>query len=96
MRKKSFSLWAFVIAALILVFFSVQNAQEVGFRFFVWKAHLSLSVLLIVAFLLGLVVGAVFSFRSSKEDKKKKKELETPKPKEEKGINEPFGTPGKE
>lgn len=79
MQKKSFSLWGFVIAALILVFFSVQNAQEVSFRFFVWRTHLSLSVLLIVAFLLGLVAGAIFSFRSSKEKKEKDKEKELKK-----------------
>jgi uncharacterized integral membrane protein len=79
MQRKSFSLWGFVIAALILVFFSVQNAQEVSFRFFVWRSHLSLSVLLIVAFLLGLVAGAVFSFRSSKAKKEKSNEKELKK-----------------
>jgi uncharacterized integral membrane protein len=79
MQKKSFSLWGFVIAALILVFFSVQNAQEVSFRFFVWRTHLSLSVLLIVAFLLGLVAGAIFSFRSSKAKKEKLNEKELKK-----------------
>jgi uncharacterized integral membrane protein len=70
-RKQAFSFWGFVIAVLILVFFSVQNAQEVGFRFFVWKTRLPLSVLLIVAFLLGLITGTVFSFRRSRSDQKK-------------------------
>ncbi len=79
MQKKSFSLWGFVIAALILVFFSVQNAQEVSFRFFVWRTYLSLSVLLIVAFLLGLVAGTIFSFRSSKEKKENQSEKELKK-----------------
>ncbi len=76
MNNKSFSLWGFIVSALILVFFAVQNAQEVSFRFFVWRSHLSLSVLLIVAFLLGLIAGAIFSFRSSKEKKEKHKEKE--------------------
>ena len=74
MRKQSFSLWGFVIAALILVFFSVQNAGEVAFKFFIWDPYLPLSVLLIVAFLLGLIVGVIFSFRSSGKKKEKIKE----------------------
>jgi uncharacterized integral membrane protein len=81
MRKQSFSLWGFVIAALILVFFSVQNAGEVAFKFFIWEPYLPLSVLLIVAFLLGLIVGMIFSFRSSgkKKEKSKEKPIEPPK-----------------
>lgn len=61
------ALWIFILAILILVIFSVQNAQEVGFKFFVWKTHLSLSILLIVAFLIGVIVGAFFSFRQQKK-----------------------------
>ncbi|WP_462318054.1 LapA family protein [Marinilabilia sp.] len=72
-RNQTFSFWGFIITALILVFFSVQNAQEVGFRFFIWKSYLPLSVLLIVAFLLGLIVGAIFLFRSNRREKKAEK-----------------------
>ncbi len=70
--RKSFSLWMFIISALILVIFSVQNANEVTFNFFVWKTHLSLSILLIVAFLVGLIVGAIFSFRGKSKSKPQK------------------------
>lgn len=72
-RNQTFSFWGFIIAALILVFFSVQNAREVGFRFFIWKTYLPLSVLLIVAFLLGLIFGAIFLFRSNRQSRKKDK-----------------------
>jgi uncharacterized integral membrane protein len=65
-RNQSVSFWGFIVSALIVVIFAVQNAQEVGFKFFIWRTHLSLSVLLIVAFLLGLIVGAIFSFRQSR------------------------------
>ncbi|PWD98076.1 LapA family protein [Marinilabilia rubra] len=78
-RNQTFSFWGFIIAALILVFFSVQNAQEVGFRFFIWKTYLPLSVLLIVAFLLGLIVGAVFLFRSNRSTRKENKRKEQEK-----------------
>jgi uncharacterized integral membrane protein len=85
MRKQSFSLWGFIFAALILVLFSVQNAGEVSFKFFIWEPYLPLSVLLIVAFLLGLIVGAIFSFRSSSAQKKEKHK----EPTIEKQIKEP-------
>jgi len=65
-RSQTFSFWGFIISALVLVIFAVQNAQEVGFKFFVWRTHLSLSVLLIVAFLLGIIAGAVFAFRKNR------------------------------
>ncbi|MFO7999672.1 MAG: LapA family protein [Marinilabilia sp.] len=67
-RNQPFSLWIFIIAALILVIFSVQNAQEVRFEFILWRTHLSLSVLLIVAFLIGLIAGAFFSFRRNRKE----------------------------
>lgn len=71
MKKQPFALWTFVLTALVLVIFSVQNAQEVRFKFFVWETHLSLSILLIVAFLLGLIAGAFFSFRQNQKAKHK-------------------------
>ncbi|MGQ1891254.1 LapA family protein [Thermophagus sp. OGC60D27] len=72
--KTTFSLWGFIIIALLLVLFSVQNAQEVGFQFMVWKTHLSLSILLIVAFLLGLIAGVFFSYRRNRKHLKMEKE----------------------
>ena len=76
-RNTTFSLWGIIFSALILVIFSVQNAQEVNFQFLVWRTDLSLSILLIVAFLLGVIVGAIFSFRRrhriSKTEKNKLK-----------------------
>ncbi len=84
--RQRFSFWIFIIAALILVLFSVQNADEVSFKFFTWKSHLSLSVLLIVTFLLGLIIGAIFSFRrpaTSKSKKMKAEEEENLKEKEQ-------------
>ncbi|MFW6275535.1 MAG: LapA family protein [bacterium] len=69
-QNNTFSLWGFVVSALVLVLFSVQNAREVRFDFFTWNTYISLSVLLIVAFLLGLIAGAIFSFRQSKQNNK--------------------------
>ncbi len=70
--RQRFSFWMFILSALVLVIFSVQNAHEVTFNYFIWKNHLSLSVLLIVAFLVGLIVGAFFTFRTRKTTKAKK------------------------
>lgn len=71
-RNTSFSFWGFIVVAVLLVIFAVQNAQEVSFKFFIWRSHLSLSVLLIVAFLLGLISGAIFLFRNSRATEKEK------------------------
>ena len=76
-KKQPFALWIFVLAALALVIFSVQNAHEVDFKFFIWKTRLSLSILLIVALLIGLIAGALFSFRQTGKNAKKIKDQES-------------------
>ncbi len=70
--KKSF--WFLVILAILVVVFSVQNADVVPIRFVLWEGELSLAILLILTFLFGLIMGAVYyylSVRKSKNNSKK-------------------------
>jgi len=62
--KKSF--WIFLILAAALVIFSVQNADPVVVDFFFKKVSISLAVLLIVVFLIGVIAGASYFFLKSR------------------------------
>ncbi|MCW3804197.1 lipopolysaccharide assembly protein LapA domain-containing protein [Plebeiibacterium marinum] len=54
------SLWFLIILAFFVVVFSVQNAEVVPIKFVIWEGEVSLAILLILTFLLGLIVGAIY------------------------------------
>ena len=54
------SFWILMIVAVLVVVFSVQNAGTVAFSFFAWKGEMSLAILLIIAFIVGALVGALY------------------------------------
>lgn len=57
--KKSF--WILIILAILIVIFSVQNANAVEFNFMSWTSEVSLAVLLIITFIGGVLIGAIYS-----------------------------------
>ncbi len=59
-----------MVLAVLVVIFSVQNAEVVHFRIFTWQGDLSLAILLITSFILGAIVGA-FYFGIAMRKKKK-------------------------
>ncbi len=67
--KKSF--WLLIILAILIVVFSVQNASPVFFTFLAWNGEISLAVLLIITFILGAIVGAIYQMMARKAKNKK-------------------------
>ncbi|TLX74089.1 LapA family protein [Labilibacter sediminis] len=66
--KKSF--WLLMVLAILVVVFSVQNADAVPFSLFLWKGEVSLAILLISSFIFGALFGALYyaiSFRKKKK-----------------------------
>jgi len=66
--KKSF--WFLILLSLLIVIFSVQNAEVVPIKFIIWEGELSLAILMILTFLLGLIKGAIYYAISIKRKKK--------------------------
>ena len=66
--KKSF--WVSLVLVVILVIFSVQNAEPVNVNIFFNEVEISLAILLIVVFLSGVLAGASYFFIKSKKNKK--------------------------
>jgi uncharacterized integral membrane protein len=71
-KKVQFSFWIFIILAVLLVIFSVQNSEAIGVRVFLWNVEVSLAILLIGTFLTGLVTGALYAYRKFLPDSKEK------------------------
>jgi len=60
-----------LILSLILVVFALQNAADTAVKLWFWDFHSSLSLLLLVAFGIGTLLGIIFSWPSIKKKNKK-------------------------
>lgn len=75
-KKTSFniSFWIFIIVAILLVIFSVQNSRAIDVQLIFWDVNVSLAILLIGTFLTGLVAGALYAYSKFKPRKIKPKD----------------------
>lgn len=68
-----------IIAAILIMVFALQNAQETLVKFWFWSISGSLSLLMFICFLGGVITGVFFSLpaisRLKKERTKLKHEL---------------------
>ncbi len=60
------SFWIFIIVAVLLVAFSVQNSGTTEINFLNWSINVSLAVIIIATFLIGLITGALYGYFSRK------------------------------
>ena len=75
------SFWFFIIIAILLVTFSVQNSAPTEISFLMWNVQISKAVLIIATFLFGLITGALYGYFSRKPVVKKvKEEKKVPEP----------------
>lgn len=72
--KKSF--WVFVVLAILIVIFSVKNAQMVLVDVLFSKLEISLAFLVILVFITGLITGALFVLLSNRIKAAKQKKTE--------------------
>lgn len=63
MFKRVFSLAVLLLLAIVIAVFVLENRQPVGLTFFGWPApQLSLAVPVILALLLGMLIGPVLAW----------------------------------
>ena len=60
------SFWFFIIIAILLVTFSVQNSQATEISFLIWTRQVPTAVIIIATFLLGLISGSLYGYFSRK------------------------------
>jgi len=90
-KKVQFSFWIFIILAVLLVIFSVQNSEAIGVRVFFWNVNVSLAILLIGTFLTGLITGALYAYRKFLPDAKElNEEREKEREKKKENLYDPL------
>ena len=57
--------WIAIILAIIILIFSLQNAEVTSIKFLIWKLEASRVLIILGSFVLGILVGILFS-RSKK------------------------------
>lgn len=73
-NRLNLSFWIFILFAILLVVFSVQNSQAIPVQLIFWNVNASLAILLIGTFLTGLVTGALYAYSKFKPAKIKKED----------------------
>ena len=71
----------FIVLAILIVIFTIQNTEVVPIRFFVWKASISRALMLLSTLFIGIILGWLITWTGySKRKRKEKKEGEEKKP----------------
>ena len=52
--------WIALLIAIIIVIFSIQNAEVTSVRFLIWKVDASRILIILGSFVLGVLVGVIF------------------------------------
>ena len=85
------SFWFFILIAILLVAFSVQNSEPTEISFLAWTVQVSKAVIIIATFLLGLISGSLYGYFSRKP--KTIKEVVTPEPQDDISLSDNTKTP---
>jgi putative membrane protein len=71
----------FIVLAILIVIFTIQNTQVVDIQFFVWKASISRALMLLSTLFIGIILGWLLTWTGySRKKRKVKAEAEEKKP----------------
>jgi len=71
----------FIVLAILIVIFTIQNTQVVDIQFFLWKASISRALMLLSTLFIGIVLGWLLTWTGySRRRRKEKGEQEEKKP----------------
>jgi putative membrane protein len=71
----------FIVLAILIVIFTIQNTQVVDIQFFLWKASISRALMLLSTLFIGIILGWLLTWTGySRRRRKEKGEQEERKP----------------
>jgi putative membrane protein len=71
----------FIVLAILIVIFTIQNSQVVDIQFFLWKASISRALMLLSTLFIGIILGWLLTWTGySRRRRKEKGEQEEKKP----------------
>jgi putative membrane protein len=71
----------FIILAILIVVFTIQNTQVVDIQFFMWKASISRALVLLSTLFIGIILGWLITWTGySRRKRNEREKLEEKKP----------------
>ena len=69
----------FIVLAILIVIFTIQNTQVVAIQFFLWKASISSALMLLSTLFIGIILGWLLTWTGYARRKRKEKGAEEEK-----------------
>jgi uncharacterized integral membrane protein len=66
----------FIVLAILIVIFTIQNPQVVDIQFFVWKTSISKALVLLSTLFIGIILGWLITWMGYSQRKRKQKREE--------------------
>jgi len=63
----------FIVLAILIVIFTIQNPQVVDIQFFVWKTSISKALVLLSTLFIGIILGWLITWMGYSQRKRKQK-----------------------
>jgi uncharacterized integral membrane protein len=71
----------FIVLAILIVIFTIQNTQVVEIKFFIWQTSISRALVLLSTLFIGIILGWLITWAGySRRKRKEKEKLEEKKP----------------
>jgi uncharacterized integral membrane protein len=71
----------FIVLAILIVIFTIQNTEVINIQFFTWKTSVSTALILLSTLFIGIVLGWLLTWTGYTQRKRKeKKEAEEKAP----------------
>ena len=64
----------FIVLAILIVIFTIQNTQVVDIQFFMWKASISRALVLLSTLFIGIILGWLITWAGYSRRKRKERE----------------------
>ncbi len=64
----------FIVLAILIVIFTIQNTQVVEIKFFIWQTSISKALVLLSALFIGIILGWLITWTGYSRRKRKERE----------------------
>jgi putative membrane protein len=64
----------FIVLAILIVIFTIQNTQVVEIKFFIWQTSISKALVLLSTLFIGIILGWLITWAGYSRRKRKEKE----------------------
>ncbi len=63
----------FIVIAILIVIFTIQNTQVIDMQFFLWKASISRALIILSTLFIGIILGWLLTWMGYSRKRRKEK-----------------------